>query len=40
MIGLKYEEARQSELVKTKAEMARVRELYNKMREENEVINK
>ncbi|KAK5775773.1 hypothetical protein PVK06_043713 [Gossypium arboreum] len=40
MVRLELGEAFQSELADTKAELKRVRELYLKMREENELINK
>ncbi|PPS18292.1 hypothetical protein GOBAR_AA02283 [Gossypium barbadense] len=40
MVGLELGEAFQSELADTKAELKRVRELYLKTREENELINK
>ncbi|PPS08896.1 hypothetical protein GOBAR_AA11753 [Gossypium barbadense] len=38
MVGLRYGEARQRELMDTKVDLARVREQHHKMMEENEVI--
>ncbi|PPD89322.1 hypothetical protein GOBAR_DD13735 [Gossypium barbadense] len=40
MVGLKYEEARQKELTKIKAELARAHEQHDKMMEKKEIINK
>lgn len=40
IVGLELDEAYQSELAETKAELERVRKLYIKMIEENKIMNK
>ncbi|KAK5836477.1 hypothetical protein PVK06_012268 [Gossypium arboreum] len=39
ILGLRYVEAHDKELIDTQAELDNIRELYNKVKEENEIIN-